>query len=239
MGALMGSKNLKALVVSGNQKCKIANPEKLKEVISDARDAIKSNANTQAYKLYGTNFYMDLAMRIGDTPAKYFTKSVFPAGNIHGPAFRERYRMGNYACSGCPVGCGRTIKGFAEDIKQVDGPEYETVGAFGPLCMNFDLDSIVMANHLCNVHGIDTISAGVSIAFAMHLFEKGILTQEKAGMDILWGKKETILKLIRLIINQEGIGTLLSKGVNPNASIIEKLRKTSSPPPGESCWANL
>jgi aldehyde:ferredoxin oxidoreductase len=218
MGALMGSKNLKALVVSGNQKCEIAHPQKLKEVISEARDAIKSSANTQAYKLYGTNFYMDLAMRIGDTPTKYFTKSVFPAGKVHGPAFREKYRMGNYACYGCPIGCGRVIKDFSDDIKQVDGPEYETVGAFGPLCMNFDLDSIVMANHLCNAHGIDTISAGVSIAFAMHLFEKGVLTQEKTGMDILWGKSETILKLVNLIINQEGIGTLLSKGVKQMAA---------------------
>jgi aldehyde:ferredoxin oxidoreductase len=220
MGALMGSKNLKALVVSGNQKSQIANPEKLKEVISEARDAIKSNANTQAYKLYGTNFYMDLAMRLGDAPAKYFTKSVFPAAKVHGPAFRDRYHMNNYACSGCPIGCGRIIKNFTEDIKQVDGPEYETVGAFGPLCMNFDLDSIVMANHLCNVHGIDTISAGVSIAFAMHLFEKGILTKEKTGMNILWGESDTILELVNLIINQEGIGTLLSKGVKQMAAAL-------------------
>jgi aldehyde:ferredoxin oxidoreductase len=218
MGALMGSKKLKALVVSGSQKTKIANPEKIKQTISDARDAIKSNAYTQAYKLYGTNFYMDLAMRLGDAPAKYFTKSVFPAAKIHGPAFRDRYRMSNYACSGCPIGCGRVIKDFSKEIKQVDGPEYETVGAFGPLCMNFDIDSIVMANHLCNAHGIDTISAGVSIAFAMHLYEKGILTEETAGMEIAWGDAETILKLVNMIINQEGIGKLLSKGVKQMAA---------------------
>lgn len=218
MGALMGSKNLKALVVSGTQKTKIANPEKLKETISQARDTIKSNAYTQAYKLYGTNFYMDLAMRLGDAPAKYFTKSVFPAAKIHGPAFRNRYRMSHYACSGCPIGCGRVIKDFTDEIKQVDGPEYETVGAFGPLCMNFDIDSIVMANHLCNAHGIDTISAGVSIAFAMHLYEKGILTKEKAGMEIAWGNAETILTLVNMIINQEGIGKLLSKGVKQMAA---------------------
>jgi len=217
MGALMGSKNLKALVVSGNQKTKIANPERLKGMISEARDAIKSNAYTQAYKLYGTNFYMDLSMRLGDAPAKYFTKSVFPAAKVHGPAFRDRYHMSNYACAGCPIGCGRIIKDFSPDsktnIKQVDGPEYETVGAFGPLCMNFDIDSVVMANHLCNAHGIDTISAGVSIAFAMHLYEKGILTKKKAGMEISWGDADTILKLVNMIINQEGIGKILSKGV--------------------------
>jgi aldehyde:ferredoxin oxidoreductase len=222
MGALMGSKNLKALVVSGTQKTNIAFPISLKKGIREARDTIKSNAYTQAYKLYGTNFYMDLSMRLGDAPAKYFTKSVFPAAKIHGPAFRERYRMGSYACSGCPIGCGRIIKDFKPDsettIKQVDGPEYETVGAFGPLCMNFDIDAIVMANHLCNAHGIDTISAGVCIAFAMHLFEKGILTQKTAGMEIRWGDAETILKLVNLIIRQEGIGTLLSKGVKQMAA---------------------
>ena len=218
MGALMGSKNLKALVVSGKQKTEIANPEQLTDIIGESRDVIKSNAYTQAYKLYGTNFYMDLAMRLGDAPAKYFTKSVFPAAKVHGPAFRDRYRMSNYACSGCPIGCGRIIKDFSDDIKHVDGPEYETVGAFGPLCMNFDIDSVVMANHLCNAHGIDTISAGVSIAFAMYLYEKGLLTEEKAGMEISWGDSETILKLVNMIIAQEGIGKLLSKGVKQMAA---------------------
>jgi len=101
--------------------------------------------------------------------------------------------------------------------KHVDGPEYETVAAFGPLCMNFDIDSVVMANHLCNAHGIDTISAGVSIAFAMYLYEKGLLTKDKTGMEISWGDSETILKLVNMIIYQEGIGKLLSKGVKQMA----------------------
>ncbi|MCJ7541872.1 MAG: aldehyde ferredoxin oxidoreductase family protein [Desulfobacterales bacterium] len=218
MGALMGSKNLKAVVVSGNKKAPLADSEKVKTLVNEARDCVKSNANTSAYKLYGTNFYMDLAMRLGDAPAKYFTKSIFPAAKVHGPAFRNRYTMSNYACSGCPIGCGRVIKNFTDDIKHVDGPEYETVNAFGPLCMNFDLDSVVMANHLCNAHGIDTISLGVCIAFAMYLYEKGILTSEKAGMEINWGDKDLIVKLVNMVINQEGIGKLLSKGVKQMAA---------------------
>ena len=221
LGALMGAKNLKALAVSGNQKTKLANPERLKNLIKEARECINSNAYTNAYKLYGTNFYMDLAMRLGDVPTKYFTKSVFPATKLHGPAFRNRYRMSNYACSGCPIGCGRIIKDFTDEIKQVDGPEYETVSAFGPLCMNFDIDSIVMANHLCNAHGMDTISAGVSIAFAMYLYEKGILTKEKAGMEICWGDAQTILTLLDMMIHQEGIGSLLSKGVKQMAAELD------------------
>ncbi len=217
MGALMGSKNLKALVVAGNKKAELADKKKVKGLIGEAHDCIKGNLNTNAYKLYGTNMYMDIGMRLADTPARYFTKSVFPADKLHGPAFRERYKMASYACTGCPIGCGRIIKNFSDDIKKVDGPEYETAAAFGPLCMNFDIDSVVMANHLCNVHGIDTLSAGVSIAFAMHLYEKGILTKEKAGMEINYGDSAVILKLIEMILQQEGIGILLSKGVKQMA----------------------
>ncbi len=217
MGALMGSKNLKALVVSGSQKAAIANPDQLKATIEEARGHIRSHANTSAYKLYGTNMYMDLGMRLGDVPTRYFTKSIFPAGKVHGSAFRKRYTMTSYACSGCPIGCGRIIKDFSEDIPRVDGPEYETIAAFGPLCMNFDLDSVVRANHLCNVHGMDTISAGVSIAFAMHLYEKGVLTEETAGMKIAWGEGQVLLTLLDLMIRQEGIGKILSKGVKKMA----------------------
>ena len=221
LGALMGSKNLKAVVVSGNQKAELADEEKLKALIDEARECIQSFPNTNGYHLFGTNMYMDLGMRLADVPTKYFTKSVFPVAKLHGPAFRTRYNMTNYACSGCPIGCGRFIKDFSQDIKRVDGPEYETVAAFGPLCLNFDIDTVVRANHLCNVHGIDTISAGVSIAFAMHLYEKGLLTKEKAGMEIQWGDGAVILKLLDMMINQEGIGVVLSKGVKAMADALK------------------
>jgi aldehyde:ferredoxin oxidoreductase len=220
LGALMGSKNLKAVVVSGNQKTEPADSEGLKKLIEEARDCIKSTPNTSGYKLYGTNMYIDLGMRLGDVPTKYFTKSIFPVEKLHGPAFRSRYNMATYACSGCPVGCGRIIKDFSDDIKTVDGPEYETVAAFGPLCMNFDIDTVVRANHFCNRHGIDTMSAGVSIAFAMHLYEQGILTKEKAGMEIKWGDSAVILKLLDMIIKQEGFGVILSKGVKEMAVLL-------------------
>ncbi|HMA85762.1 MAG TPA: aldehyde ferredoxin oxidoreductase family protein [Desulfosalsimonadaceae bacterium] len=217
MGALMGAKNLKALCVSGRKKANLANPQRLKTHISEARDCIKNHANTNAYKLYGTNLYMDLGMRLGDVPTKYYTKSIFPASKLNGPAFRNRYQMVNYACAGCPIGCGRVIKNFSEEIKTVDGPEYETVAAFGPLCLNDDIDSVVRANHLCNQHGIDTISAGACIAFAMHLYEKGVLTKESAGMEIKWGDSAALLSLLEMIINQEGIGKTLAGGVKQMA----------------------
>ncbi len=217
LGTIMGSKNLKAVVVSGNRKAEVADAEGLKALVEEVRACIRSNANTNAYTLYGTNMYLDLGMRLGDVAARYFTRSIFPVEKLHGPAFRTRYSMTSSACRGCPVGCGRVITDFSDEMKRVDGPEYETVAAFGPLCMNFDIDTVVRANHFCNAHGIDTISAGVSIAFAMYLYEKGILTREQAGMEIKWGDSAVILKLLEMIIRQEGIGVVLSKGVKEMA----------------------
>jgi aldehyde:ferredoxin oxidoreductase len=212
LGALMGSKNLKAVAVSGNSKPDLADAKRIKTLTGEAHAAIRANLLSVAFKEYGTQMYMDMGMVLGDVPVKYFTRNVFPAEKVSGQALRQAYAVENYACRGCPIGCGRDVKDFRSDIPSVDGPEYETVGAFGPLCMNTDLDTIIQANHLCNVHGIDTISTGVSIAYAIYLAEQGILTKEKAGMDLRWGDGEAILRLVQLVVDQEGIGKLLSKG---------------------------
>ncbi len=220
LGALMGSKNLKAVAVSGKLRPDVAGKDKLAELTRQARDTIAKNFMSVAFREYGTMMYMDLGMFLGDVPARYFSSSVFPAKNVTGEALRQAYTVGNYACHGCPVGCGRTLKHVSEDIDEIDGPEYETAVAFGPLCMNYDLESIVMANHLCNANGIDTISAGVSIAYAMHLFEQGILSEDRAGMKIEWGDGKAVVRLVEMIINRQGIGELLGKGTR---SIAEEL----------------
>ena len=220
LGALMGSKKLKAVVCSGNRKAAVADEERIKGIVKSLRATVGNHLMTAPYREYGTNLWMDFGMRLGDVPAKYFTKSVFPSKRISGGAFREKYQMRNYACHGCPIGCGRLIPEAGDGIGQVDGPEYETTAAFGPLLMNFDIDTIVRANHLCNLHGLDTISAGVSIAFAMYLFEKGKLTKEKAGMEIRWGDGKAILKLINLIIRKKGIGKLLAEGTREMARAL-------------------
>ena len=212
LGALMGSKNLKAIVAAGDVKSELANDAKVGELAKQARDTISSAFLMLAYREYGTLLYMDMGMVLGDVPARYFSRSVFPAGKVTGQAFRQAYTMSNRACHGCPVGCGRVVKHFRKDIDEVDGPEFETAAAFGPLCMNYDLDSIVWANHLCNANGIDTISAGVSIAYAMHLYEKGVLSERRAGMKIGWGDGDAIVKLVEMIITKEGIGELLGEG---------------------------
>jgi aldehyde:ferredoxin oxidoreductase len=211
MGALMGSKNLKAVVVAGNRRPEVADSAKVGELAKQAVKDINGNLVSVAFREYGTLMYMDMGMTLGDTPAKYFTKSVFPVGAVTGQALRQDYSVANYACRGCPIGCGRDLKEFKPGL-DVDGPEYETTVAFGPLCMNTDFDTIIEANHLCNVHGIDTISAGVSVAYAIYLYEQGALTTDRVGFELKWGDSACILKLVEMIVNQEGIGELISKG---------------------------
>ncbi|MBN1662961.1 MAG: aldehyde ferredoxin oxidoreductase family protein [Deltaproteobacteria bacterium] len=212
LGALMGSKNLKAVVATGKQRAEPADPERMRELNKEAATAIRQSIMSPALREYGTLMYTDLGMTLSDVPVKYFQKSVFPASKLTGQALRQKYTIENFACLGCPIGCGREVKNFREGLDHVDGPEYETVIAFGPLCMNFDFDSIIEANYLCNAQGIDTISLGVSIAYAMVLYEKGILTKEKAGMEIKWGDGPAIVKLVGMAIRQEGIGKLISQG---------------------------
>ena len=212
MGAVMGAKNLKAVTVAGNRRPDPADKAAVHALAREATAAIRGHLTSVALREYGTLFYMDMAMALGDVPAKYFTKSVFPAEKISGQALRQRYTVETYACRGCPVGCGRELKDPAPQHRRVDGPEYETTAAFGPLCMNFDLDVIVEANHLCNAYGLDTISTGVSIAYAMYLYEKGVLNRDNAGMEIRWGHGPTIIELVRMIAAKKGIGQQLSGG---------------------------
>jgi aldehyde:ferredoxin oxidoreductase len=211
MGALMGSKNLKAVAASGKSKPKLANTGEVRGLAKKAVSQINGDMISVAFREYGTLMYMDMGMMLGDTPVKYFTKSVFPVGKLTGEAFRQNYSVKNYSCRGCPIGCGRLLENFRPG-QDVDGPEYETVAAFGPLCLNTDLDSIVEANHLCNVHGLDTISAGVSIAYAIYLYEQGALNRDHVGMELKWGDGRAILKLLEMIVKQEGFGRILGQG---------------------------
>jgi aldehyde:ferredoxin oxidoreductase len=212
LGAVMGAKNLKALAVAGGRKPKVDDKSGLSALAKEAMATVKGDLAAVALKEYGTLFYADMAMAMGDVPAKYFTKSVFPAEKISGQALRQQFTVENYACQGCPVGCGREVKDVRADMQRVDGPEYETTAAFGPLCMNFDLKTIIEANHLCNVNGMDTISTGVTIAYLMYLFEKGVVDEARIGFPVPWGDKQAIVRLVQMIAAGEGIGALLGKG---------------------------
>jgi len=232
LGTLMGSKNLKAIAIHGTKKVKIADPIIGKKLIKQAENARRGNflksLTPFLFTLYGTNCYLDIGMVLGDTPAYYFTETEFPAEKLTGKTLREKYPVLDYGCAGCTMRCGKQtiIIENGEEIK-VDGPEYESVAAFGPLCGVFDSKDVIMANHLCNIYGIDTISCGVCIAFLIYLVENDLnvsnirdLLDDIKLEDLKWGNGKIILKLIEKITMREGIGNLLAEGVRV---IAEKL----------------
>ncbi|RLI80200.1 aldehyde ferredoxin oxidoreductase [Archaeoglobales archaeon] len=217
-GAVMGSKNLKAVAAHGDAKVEIADEEKFDEAYNTTMRTNQANPFFHLLGKYGTLGYLDMGFLLGDVPYKYFTGTVFPAENVSPTTLMERYPVKGYACFGCPIGCGKRVRYNKKGIDEVDTPEYETIVALGPLCGNLDLDELIYANHLCNAYGMDTISAGVSIAFSMYLFEKGVISERDAGMRLEWGDGERISNLIKMIAKREGFGDVLAEGVRAIAA---------------------
>lgn len=212
LGAVMGAKKLKAVAAVGSARAEIANEDMLKSLVDFHRLLMEASPFYHLLKEFGTYGYLDMAFEIGDAPTRYFTRALFPIEKISSALFKDKYMVRNYACYGCPVACGKIVEYNKRGVKEIDTPEYETMVAFGPLLEHYDLDAILYANHLCNVYGIDTISAGVSIAFAFYLYEKGVIKKKDAGMKLEWGNSETIIKLIGMIAKREGIGNILAEG---------------------------
>ncbi|MFX1310254.1 MAG: aldehyde ferredoxin oxidoreductase family protein [Promethearchaeota archaeon] len=229
LGTLMGSKKLKAIAIHGTEKVTIADPTIGKKLIKEDEEAKKGNllktTTPLLYTLYGTNCYLDIGMALGDTPAYYFTETEFPAEKLTGKTLREKYPVLDYGCAGCTVKCGKQtiIQDNGKEIK-VDGPEYETVAAFGPLLGIYESKDVILANHLCNKYGIDTISCGVSIAFLIYLVENNIqndnikqLLNDMTLEELKWSNGAILLKIIDKISRRDGIGNVLAEGVRTMA----------------------
>jgi aldehyde:ferredoxin oxidoreductase len=222
MGALMGSKRLKAIVVGGRGKVTIAFPEEYdglrKSFITKSRDAMVA----QSFRSMGTDAGMDLGMMTGDVPIKNWTigEALELSANLGGPAMTEKYLTRNHACAFCPIACKRIIKVDDGPFKTEEGPgpEYETCCTFGTLIMNDNLAGVIKANEWCNRYGMDTISCGATIAFAMEAFEKGLINKrDTGGIDLRWGNITGVIELLHKIAHQEGIGAVLSEGVREAA----------------------
>jgi len=227
MGALMGSKKLKALVVKGTKKVEVSYPEEYaalrKLLVAKSRDAVVA----QSFRSMGTDTGMDLGMMTGDVPIKNWSigEEFQLSANLGGPSLTEKYLTRNHACSFCPVACKRMVKvdDGAFKTEEGPGPEYETCAAFGTLIMNDDLAGVIKANEWCNRYGLDTISSGAAVAFAMEAYEKGLVTKKETdGLDLTWGNIQGAIELLHKIAKREGIGAILSDGTREAAKRLGK-----------------
>lgn len=206
VGAVMGSKNLKTIVARGTGTPEVADPEGLDKAVKRARLLLKKNPVTdKALPVYGTAVLVNVTNELGMLPTHNFQEGTFnDAEGVSGEKLLERLFVKQYRCYGCPIGCGRIslVKG-----EEVGGPEYETIWAFGPQCGINDLEWITLANHYCNIHGLDTISVGSTIGCAMELVEKG-----KLDAPIKFGSTEGVLELIVDMAMARGLGAELGEG---------------------------
>ena len=217
MGALMGSKNLKALAVRGTRKLAYARDEEYKRLRVEANKALREENLTAVFRETGTAGAADYLQMLGDMPQKYWTQATFEeAGRIGGAVMAETILTGKSACQGCVISCGREVtinEGSYATNGQVKGPEYETICAFGSQLLVDDLSIITALGNCCDAVGVDTISAGNTIALAYLMFDRGIIpAADTGGVELRWGDAKPCFDLIAQTARREGFGALLAQG---------------------------
>ena len=216
VGAVMGSKKLKAVVVVGTNPLEVANPEAFEKAVMVARKKIMEHpVGGTGLRAYGTDVLVNILNSVGSLPTRNFHEGYFPtADKLGGEALTEKYLVRPKGCYACVISCGRVVKVTNPKYAcETEGPEYETAWGFGADCGIDNMDAVIKANHLCNELGLDTISCATTIACAMDLYEAGILTpQDTGGMAIRFGDAETMVRLVEMIANREGIGDQLALG---------------------------
>jgi len=206
VGAVMGSKNLKAILVRGSARVEVADPESLKFYVAETKKKLdESPITSRALPKFGTNVLMNVINSHGLLPVRNFQEGFSEkADDVSGESVTEKILKRRSACFGCPIGCGRKT---ATSRASGDGPEYETAFALGPECGVFDLETVAEANYLCNDYGLDTISTGVTIGCAMELSQRGILKEK-----VEFGDGQKLKALIPQIACREGLGLELGEG---------------------------
>lgn len=220
-GAVMGAKNLKAIVVKGSSPIPVGDPDLMKKRAEEARkELFEEEFVREELHPYGTPSFYDAINTLGLLPTRNWQQMTFPEGKelLGYEEYHKRLEVKPYACYGCPIACGRHTTIRKGDGKWAGlsggGPEYETIAAFGSKCFVTDLTAITAANHIANDLGLDVISAGQVIATAMEWFEKGILTPEDTGgIELTFGNGEAVVEMVQKIAAREGIGDLLAQGV--------------------------
>jgi aldehyde:ferredoxin oxidoreductase len=221
-GAVMGSKKLKAVVVRGNAEIPVANQTKLQDINLRVSNYMKNEQKegVAALGVYGTGIGTPDSALDGNSPVKNWGGiGIIDYGEVAakklGSTELDRYKVKKYACSNCPLGCGAEyeVNSGKWPIGQTERPEYETSSAFGSMLLNSDEEAVLKANDICNRAGLDTISTGATVAWAMECYNKGVLSREDLdGIDLTWGNSEAIVKITQKIADHEGCGAVLALG---------------------------
>lgn len=210
MGAVMGSKNLKAVAVHGTRKFEVT--EQYAVVRSEANRELRQDNEAKVMGEVGSAGAANYSEYLGAMPAKYYHQGSFEAvDNISGAKMTESILVGQSACQGCVIACGRVVN--LGDGQKRKGPEYETVVGFGPNLLIDDLHEVVRLGEMCDKYGMDSISTANTIGLAFHLFEMDKITvQNTGGLVLRWGDFLAVRQLIRMIANREGIGVVMAEG---------------------------
>ncbi|PKM81154.1 MAG: aldehyde ferredoxin oxidoreductase [Firmicutes bacterium HGW-Firmicutes-14] len=216
VGAVMGSKNLKAIAVKGNRGMAVAEPEKFWEVVQQSVKDIQNDPLYEVASTFGTTAITGLAQMLGFLPTRNFQASVFEeAENLRGEVLLQKHVTKHKGCFNCPVSCSRFYKVEEGEYAGTlgEGPEYESITALGSKCGNGDLPSILHANTLCNRLGLDTISTGNVIAWAMEAYQRGIIKTDDDGVNKFeWGNHNAVVETIYKIALRQGLGDILAEG---------------------------
>lgn len=229
LGAVMGSKSLKAIAVRGSGKLQIAEKERFHEFVKELRQMMVKTPGRAGLYNYGTAGATDALHNVGDVPIYNFRKNSWPEGihKLTGQAIAKTILFKHSSCRTCPLACEKIIHIKDGSYAGMTGraPEYEACIGFGSLCLNDNLKAVVKANDLCNKYGLDVISTSSTIAFAMECYEKGLLTKNDTdGLELTWGNHKAMVEIVEKIGKREGIGNLLAEGSKRAA---EKIRGQS------------
>lgn len=220
-GAVMGSKNLKAIAVRGTGKVLVKDIDKIKEIMRSEIGTLRET--TREHTLYGSAQYIDALYELGAYPLYNYTKTRDDEEKIKEISpinLRKNYLVKSTACFGCPVACGKLCKAFDGSLAEL---EYETIWALGPQCGIFNLNITIKANEICDKYGIDTISSGNTIGFAMELYERRIISKEDTGgMALKFGNEEALITLLEQMALKKGFGAVLARGSKKASEIIGK-----------------
>ncbi len=216
MGAVMGSKRLKAIVCGGHQHIDLHDAKGFMAITQRQREFMDESILKIGFDAFGTNMIADMVNVRGGYPTLNWQNGTFEQiDNVNAQAMTDQVLVEGVRCFACPVACGRGTEIHHGKWKGAhgEGPEYETVDTLGAMCGVDDMNAITMANYLCNEYGLDTISTGATIAFAMECYQKGILTDDQTGgIRLEFGNADLVVDLVEMIAKRQGVGDLLAEG---------------------------